>query len=122
MTAATPPPPDLTDVARKRWPADLVALLDVAAHALAEAFPKEQAENAAIIAVSAIANYHGGRMFYLPKGAGLARALRDREIYRQYKHTRESIVELAEKHGMTEQAIYRIVSQQRELHTKKVKP
>jgi len=118
----TTPPPDLADIARDRWPAELVTMLDVAAHALAEAFPKEQAENAAIIAVASIAHYYGGRMFYLPKGKRLEIALRDREIYHQYQHTRGSIVELAEKHDMTEQAIYRIVSQQRALHTKKAKP
>ena len=114
--------PDLPNIARDRWPADLVALLDVAAHALAESMPEEQAEHVATTVMAAIARYHGGRMFYLPKGQGLARFLRDREIYRQYKHSRSSILQLVEQYRLSEQAVYSIIDEQRALHIRRIQP
>jgi len=122
VTAPNLPGADLPEVARNRWPADLVALLDVAAQALAEQMPEAQAEQVATTVVAAIARYHGGRMFYLPKGQGLERALRDRAIYRQYQHSRGSILQLVEHYHLSEQAVYKIIDEQRSLHIRRIQP
>ncbi|WP_428986688.1 Mor transcription activator family protein [Stenotrophomonas lactitubi] len=55
---------------------------------------------------------------YLPSGVRLRNALRDAEIYRLAK--RGNITELAQRHGLTEVAVYRIIREQRELHLSKV--
>ena len=116
------PLPEHYEAARSRWPAELVAMLDVAAAALAEELDAEQAEHMATRMMMALARYHGGRMFYLPKGEGLQRALRDRAIYRQYAHHRGSILQLASQYKLTEQQIYRIIDQQRSLHVRRIQP
>jgi len=118
MKNVAPSENELQKDARHQWPSALVDLLDVAAQSLKGQMPEEQAERVSATVIAAIANYHGGRMFYLPKGQGLDRALRNRAIYRAYKHTRESIIELAEQHRLSEQTVYKIIEEQRALHKK----
>ncbi|MEW5838364.1 MAG: Mor transcription activator family protein [Pseudomonadota bacterium] len=120
MRDVAPSENELHKAARHQWPAALVDLLDVAAQSLKGQMPEEQAERVATTVIAAIANYHGGRQFYLPKGQGLERAMRDREIYRDYKHTRESVLQLAEQYRLTEQAVYKIIEEQRALHKKRL--
>lgn len=95
-------------------------MLDVMSQALRAELPEAQAQQYATRALAALARYHGGRMYYLPKGEALERALRDRDIYQRYTHRRESILELVEAYGLTEQHIYRIIAEQRALHVRRV--
>jgi Mor family transcriptional regulator len=46
--------------------------------------------------------------------------VRDRDIYQRFTHRRESILELVEAYGLTEQHIYRIIAEQRALHVRRV--
>lgn len=108
---------------RARWPQALVDMLDVMANALARQIDdQDQARKLATVALRALARYHGGRMFYLPKGDSLERALRDKAIWEAHDGRRATVQELAARHGLTEQQIYSILREQRALHRRRIQP
>lgn len=105
----------------ERWPRQLVELLDCASAALARAgVEAAEAERLARIAVSSMAQLHGGRSFNLPRGDQLDRALRDDEIWRGMG--RISADDLARRHGLTLQRVYQIYAEQRELRRRRDQP
>lgn len=79
---------------------------------------KEQAAKLATAGVLAQAEYVGGRMFYLPRGDRLRRALRDAEIF--HRANGRNIQILAAEFGITDIQVYRICKQQRNLLLAKV--
>ena len=65
----------------------------------------------------------GESYWYLPRGAGLSRALRDLAMWHEHDGTvsgANGIEALARRHGLTEISVWRILAQQRALHVKKV--
>ncbi len=65
----------------------------------------------------------GGTYWYIPRGEGLTRALRDMAIWHEHDGTvsgAQGIEALARRHGMTEISVWRILAQQRALHVKRV--
>lgn len=106
---------------RHKWPQALAGFLDVATDGLIRSGrEKADATNAAIIAVRSLARYQGGRMFYLPKGDALEKALRDYQIWNEFRGRNQD--ELATKYRLTVVQIYSILREQRALHRKKVQP
>lgn len=104
------------------WPQALVDMLEVSRAALIDAGATEdQAGHAATVVVRALASYHGGRSFYLPRGDTLEQAIRDFEIFQAWNRG-VSIRALMQRYPMTEQAMYRIVARQRELHRNRIQP
>lgn len=96
------------------WPKLLVDKLEVAKAALIEAGANEdRAREIAIIVLRALARYHGGHSVYLPTGDVLDQALKYYRIWQECG--KSSVRELAEKYGMTEVHIYRIIAKQRAL-------
>lgn len=96
------------------WPKMLVDMLDVARDALAHAGANEErAREIAIIVMRALARYHGGHSFYLPRGLALEMALKNYRIFLEMGKL--SIHELSVKYGMSEVHIYRIIAKQRAL-------
>ena len=60
----------------------------------------------------------GGRMYYIPKAANLERAKRDLAIWTAHDGTRTGpmgVQALAQRHGLSEIHVYRILSRQWEM-------
>jgi len=106
------------DVPSSRWPAVLAELVDIL---IADwerlGVDRETALKHAQREVILIANYRGGRPFYLPRGDRLKKALRDREIY--LRHTGRNTEPLADEYGTTVRHIQRISAEQHALHVKR---
>lgn len=104
---------------RHAWPQALADMVSVVAAAYRrEGQDGESAREQAFTAVRALAHYHGGRMFYLPKGESLDRAIRDRRIFEEMG--KRSAKDLAVAHGLTEQRVYEIHREQRMLFQQRI--
>ncbi|ACL72733.1 putative phage transcription regulator [Thioalkalivibrio sulfidiphilus HL-EbGr7] len=98
----------------KKWPQALTDMLMVIEGAYRRGGDDEQTARArAFVAVRALAHYHGGHIFYLPKGQQIDRALRDREIWE--RHDGANVAELAREFELNEVRIYKILAEQRKL-------
>lgn len=105
----------------EKWPRQLVELLDCGRAALLRAGVGEATADAhGRIVLQAMADYHGGRSFNLPKGVALANALRDDAIWRDMG--KAPVEEIAARHGLTIQRVYQIYAEQRELRRKRAQP
>lgn len=65
----------------------------------------------------------GGSYWYIPRGEGLTRALRDMAIWHEHDGTvtgANGIEALAKRNGLTEISVWRILARQRALHVQKV--
>ena len=103
---------------RGKWPRRLLELTDLLeAHLERTAHRKPAPRALAEQLVSELANYLGGRPVYLPRGDALARALRDRRIYRDAG--RIDFEALAEREGVCLQQVYKIVATMRALDRKR---
>lgn len=110
---------NLDDLPKERWPQELVNAIEVLEAAYHRAgYPDEAAFTLARVGMVALADYRGGRQWYLPRGDALATALRDAEIYRRAR--RDNIGALADEYGLTERHVWRIVRQQYALHRRKI--
>lgn len=115
MTAA-----ELADVPESKWGKALVSMVQVLeARNRARGLAEDEAFALACDSVLALAEYFGGRVWYLPRGDRLKIALRDASIHRQWQRQGVVIQELAAAHKLTEIHLYRIIAQQRELHLRK---
>lgn len=116
------PLPDLeaiqTEDVRGKWPKTMAEMVDVAVAAL-----KDQGDDAPRLArnvIAALAKYHGGRMWYLPCGKSLEQAIRDTRMWQEYSGRPEDIARFVLETGLTEQAVYRILAEQRKLHRDRI--
>ncbi|RXE49194.1 Mor transcription activator family protein [Chromohalobacter israelensis] len=105
----------------KRWPQSLTDMLMVieAAHRRA-GDDAESARERAFRAVRALSHFHGGHIFYLPKGKQIDRALRDREIWE--RHNGANVAELAQEYDLNEVRVYKILAEQRLLARRRSQP
>lgn len=74
---------------------------------------EEQSQRDAAGKTIELAQFFGGRFIYLPQGAALRRAIRDQDIYRRHVDHAEHPGALAQAFGLSEMAIYKILSRQR---------
>lgn len=104
---------------QRRWAPMLVDMLRVieATH-VRRGMLADDAFSASLDAVTALAEYFGGRPVYIPRGDRLMTALRDAEIFRRAKAG--NYEQLAEEHGLTVLHIYRVVREQKQLHLRKM--
>lgn len=104
---------------QRRWAPMLVDLLRVieATHAR-RGMSADAAFSAALDAVTAVAEYFGGRPIYIPRGDRLAIALRDAQIFRRVKAGNHDAI--AAEYGLTTLHIYRIYKQQKRMHLRKM--
>lgn len=110
---------DPGELPEERWAQSLVDMVRVQEAVYRRAgHPEDDAFELARAGVMALAEYYGGRMWYLPRGDRLRAALRDAEIYRRVK--RGNIRALAVEYGLSEPQIYRINRQQKALHMKRI--
>lgn len=101
-----------------RWEGTLVEMSSIAEAKMSQLLP-DRPDDAAKIAravVYEICQTMGGAVVYIPRGDKLRRALRDDEIFREWrdKNTRPDM--LARKFDLSSQAVYDIIARQRELH------
>jgi Mor family transcriptional regulator len=103
------------------WPQLLTDMLQVvqAAYVDQGAQP-DQARELAIIALRALASYHGGRTFYLPRGDRLEQALRDARMWDEFNG--KNIGDLCTRYRLTEQRVYQVLAEQRALRSRKIQP
>lgn len=104
-----------------KWPANLAALVDVL-HATLHGrghdddAALEDAQHCAI----AVAEYQGGRNYYLPTGERLRAFVRDRAIYLACNGRNKP--QIALRYGITERRVEQIVAEQRAIHLRKIQP
>lgn len=110
---------DFSEVPETKWAPQLANAVKVleAMH-LRQGREADEALELACDAVLALAQYQGGRVIYWPRGDRLKIALRDARIHSRWQRG-VSIEQLAGYYGLTDIHVYRIVSQQRELHLRK---
>ena len=103
----------------RHWPQALIDMLEVARVALKrQGQTPETSHQHAVVIITALADYFGGRQWYLPRGAYLKNALRDKSIWDDF--TGDNVRLLVEKYNLSEVLIYKILREQRALHRKKV--
>lgn len=101
-------------VVRDKWPRTLVDLVDVATNDMKHAgINPNEASRCARISVGAIARYHGGRVFYLPRGEALEQALRNQQIWQEF--TGDNVQALVAKFKLSDKQIYQVLNQHRQL-------
>lgn len=110
---------DLDDVPKERWPRELVRAIEVIEAAyIGAGYAEDVAFELARAGILALADYGGGRQFYLPRGNSLQTALRDACIYRRSR--RGNIPELAAEFRLSDRQVWRILRQQYHMHRSKV--
>jgi Mor family transcriptional regulator len=108
---------------RKKWPRDLVNIIDILnAKLMRIGYKEAEAQRITYAVVMEQAAYCGGRYFYLPKGDVLDRAIRDKALYKDWADRGILPNELAHKYRITVQHVYRVIKEQRAYHQAKVQP
>lgn len=104
------------------WPRDLVELSQVIQaqlrrEGIAEGDEQYRLMDRLLLAMSFMA---GGRGFYLPQGDRIKKALLYKRIYDQFDG--HNHLELGKKYKLSEQRIYQIIREQRQLHRQRLQP
>lgn len=101
----------LSDV-DKAWPQTLADMVDILR---ATALDRGKSETEAMLearrTIMVLAHYFGGQVIYLPRNEKLRLALRNQQIWYEFKG--RNIQALAKKHKLTETMIYGILKEQR---------
>ena len=102
----------------KRWEGTLTEMSTLAEIKLREMLPDhlDQVPQLARAVVFAICETMGGAVVYIPRGDTLRKALRDAEIFREWRENNTRPDELARKFDLASQTVYDIIARQRELH------
>jgi Mor family transcriptional regulator len=113
---------DLSDVSEAKWAPTLASMVQVLeAHHRRQGRPDTEAFDLACQAVLVLAEYFGARVWYLPRGDRLRKALRDARIHWQWQR-KVPIEEIGAEHRISVIHVYRIIDQQRRLHLGKIQP
>lgn len=103
------------------WPQLLTDMLQVVQAAFIDnGAQPEQARELSFVAMRALAQYHGGRTFYLPRGDRLEQALRDARMWDEFNG--KNIGDLCSRYRLTEQRVYQVLAEQRTLRQRKIQP
>lgn len=105
-------------VVLKRWEGTLIEMSSLAEIKLREVLPnhKDQVPQIARAVVFAICETMGGAVVYIPRGEALRKAMRNAEIFREWREQATRPDELARKFNLASQTVYDIIARQRELH------
>lgn len=114
---------DIPKDIQRKWPKDLAALIDIFEASLKRLGQNEdQAKRIAHTLLAEQANYCGGRYIYIPKGDRLRQAIRDVDLFRDWKDCGILPDQLAAKYRLSVQRVYQIISEQRAIHLKRLQP
>lgn len=115
--------PDISDETKRKWPRDLAALVDMYNATLRRMnYNEEEAQKIAYTLLIELATYCGGRYIYLPKNDALKKAIRDVDLYRDWRDRGMTSEVLAKKYDISLQHAYRVIAEQRKYHIKKIQP
>lgn len=115
--------PAITDEAKRKWPKDLVALLDIYHSSLDRlGYAGDDSTRIAHTLISELAVYCGGRYIYLPKGDALEKAIRDVRLFADWRDNQHTPEMLVSKYKISLQHVYRIINEQRKYHLNKIQP
>lgn len=105
-------------VVLNRWEGTLIEMASIAESKLQRLLPDKLNEVPGIAraVVFAICETMGGAVVYIPRGDTLRRALRDAEIFREWREKNVRPDALARKFDLSCQAVYDIIARQRVLH------
>lgn len=102
-----------------RWQGSLREMFELAERALRDKLDSpERAAELARHVVFTLCDTMGGSIIYLPRASGLKRAMRDADIFQDWRHKNATPSQLARKHRIAIQSIYAIIARQRALHRK----
>lgn len=101
-----------------RWEGTLIEMASLAEAKLQEILTDrpDEVPKIARAVVYSICQTMGGSVVYIPRGDILRRALRNAEIFREWRDNNSRVDELARKFDLSSQAVYDIIARQRELH------
>ncbi|MGE7992530.1 Mor transcription activator family protein [Pseudomonas sp. NPDC089554] len=105
-------------VVLNRWEGTLIEMASIAESKLRQILPDKPDEvpKIARAVVFSICETMGGAVVYIPRGDTLRRALRDAEIFREWREKNVRPDALARKFDLSSQAVYDIIARQRVLH------
>lgn len=110
---------DENDEIKAKWPKVLVEYAEVSRYAIEACdITPEQAKRIAYKVVMALAKQRGGKIEYLPTGQALTTALKHKQIWDEFNGN--NIDALSEKFATNHITLYKIIRQQRVLHTNKI--
>lgn len=110
---------DENEAIKAKWPKVLVEYVDISTQALVRhGATQDEARKTAYLVVMELAEYRGGQIEYLPKGQPLKTALKHKQIWDEFNG--KNTEALATKFGINRIDIYKIIRQQKALHTKKI--
>lgn len=113
--------PDISDEARRKWPRDLAALIDMYYATLRRMkYNEDDAQKISYTLLLELATYCGGRYIYLPKTDALEKAIRDVDLFRDWRNNNMQPDDLAKKYKISLQHVYRVIAEQRKYHINKV--
>lgn len=114
---------DISDEVSKKWPRDLIALVDIYGAALKRmGYNEDQGRKISHALLAEQANYCGGRYFYLPKLDALKKAIRDVDLYKDWSDRGIQPEELSRKYKLSSVHVYRIIKEQQAYYRKRVQP
>lgn len=114
---------EIPDEVKKKWPKDLIALIDIFAAALARmGYKDEEAQKISLTLLHEQAMYCGGRYFYLPKKDALQKAMRDINLFNDWSEKNVPPSDLATRYNLSVKQVYKIIEEQRAYYRKKVQP
>lgn len=101
-----------------RWEGNLKEMVELAEVELLKRMPDRTKEIPEIArgVVFAICSTMGGSVIYLPRGDSLKRAMRDAELYREWREQGVEPPDLVRKYNLSSPMIYSIIARQRALH------
>lgn len=110
---------DLRDPSSAKWPRELAAMVAVVEAAFVRAgLPATDAIELATTGVLAIGEYRGGRLVYIPRGDALRTGLRHIKAWRMWRGN--NIEDVMAFLGVTEVRAYKVLAEQRALHSGKL--
>lgn len=114
---------EIPEESKRKWPKDLAALIDIFESALKrQGLDESQARRLAHLLLAEQAMYCGGRHIYIPKGDRLKAAIRDVELFLDWRDRSILPDVLAKKYSISIQHVYRIINEQKAIHLKRVQP
>ncbi|QOF67326.1 transcriptional regulator [Actinobacillus sp. GY-402] len=104
-----------------QWPGTLADMIDVIkTELIRQGEDEEKARLQASKIIGILANYIGGQSIYLPTGDRIKVALRDAQIYQDFKGN--NVRELIRKYKLSETQVYEIIRTQRRLFRRRNQP
>jgi Mor family transcriptional regulator len=106
---------DKGDVPFDKWHITLMEMIDFVSHAfVSKGKPKAVADAEAEVAVVAIYKEFRGSTVYIPLLTATEKALLHMRIFDEYDG--KNVNEIAKRHGMSVQNVYRIIKKQRDIN------